>query len=62
MIWCYTIPKEEGTYLVETTTPMGKHNTMRAKLSFNKGKPSWSFNNQVFWRYLDESIPSDKEE
>jgi len=50
MRWIYELPPKPGTYLVETTTPMGKHNTMRAHYN---GK-NWSFNNQVFWRYLQE--------
>ena len=50
MKWIYKEPKTPGTYLVETKTPMGRQIAMRAYFS---GK-SWTFNNQVFWRYLDE--------
>lgn len=50
MEWIYTMPEKEGYYVVQTTTKFGRHNTLN---SYYNGK-TWSFTNQIFYRYLKE--------
>jgi len=52
MKWRTDNPPVTGKYIVETKTPMG--NIHRLEASWN-GK-TWSFNNQLFQRWLDEAV------
>ena len=54
MVWSSEVPKEPGTYIIQTKTNiLGKIRTMDATLSFNdKGDAHWSFTNQQFYRAL----------
>lgn len=48
MVWCNELPKEEGTYIVETVSMMGN---LRRIEAFWNGK-RWNFSNQLFKKYL----------
>jgi len=54
MIWSEKIPEKPGKYIVQTkSNVLGTIRTIDARLSFDeKKKPSWSFNNQKFYRFL----------
>ncbi len=52
MKWRTDNPPVTGKYIVETKTTMG--HTHRLEASWN-GK-TWSFNNQLFQRWLDEAV------
>ena len=53
MVWSKEIPDKPGKYIVQTKSNiLGIIRTMDAILSFNKGRASWSFNNQSFYQYL----------
>ena len=55
MKWSKEIPKESGKYIVQTKSNVLKIiRTLDATLTFNKNKPNWSFNNQIFYKYLKE--------
>ena len=56
MEWVYTLPEKSGKYVVQTkSVPLEIVRTVDSVLTFDKKKkPSWSFNNQVFYRYLKE--------
>ena len=55
MTWETAVPSKAGEYIVQTKSTIFKTiKTLDAKLSFNKKKPMWSFNNQTFYRYLKQ--------
>jgi len=55
MVWSKEIPDKPGKYIVQTKSNiLGIIRTMDAILSFNKGRASWSFNNQSFYQYLKQ--------
>ena len=56
MIWTEELPTKSGKYIVQTKSLILKTiNTIDAILSIDKkGKPNWSFNNQTFYRYLNQ--------
>lgn len=51
MTWEYKNPDKPGKYVVQTKTKMGYTNTMSANWTGQK----WSFQNQIFYRYLKEN-------
>jgi hypothetical protein len=58
MKWRNDNPPVTGKYLVETKTAMGAIRRLEANFSLNDKDPkksSWSFNNQLFQRWLDET-------
>mgnify|MGYP003634606122 CR=1 FL=1 len=53
MDWIYTNPKESGKYIVQTkSTILGTIHALSS--NFNADKETWSFKNQIFYRYLKE--------
>lgn len=60
MHWSAGIPDKPGKYIVQTKSNiLGRIRTMDATLSFNdKGKPSWSFTNQTFYKVLIKHFPT----
>lgn len=56
MYWSKEIPVKAGKYVVQTKSRVfGTIRTMDARLTFNKKKPVWSFNNQDYYQYLKEN-------
>ena len=53
MEWTTEKPKSSGKYVVRTTTKMGNHRKLESTYNADTGK--WSFNNQLFHKYLNES-------
>ena len=53
-MWIQEIPKIPGKYIVQTKSNiLQTTKTIDAILSFDtKGKPHWSFSNQIFYQYL----------
>lgn len=55
MTWKEELPTKAGKYVVQTKTKiLGTINTLDATFNPNS-KNKWSFNNQNFYRYLDET-------
>ena len=58
MNWKTSNPPVSGKYLVETKTTMGRIQRLEAHYTVNEKDPSkgsWSFTNQLFQRWLDET-------
>ena len=52
MYWTFELPKESGSYVVTTITPLKRENVMKSR--FNAETQKWGFNNQIFVKYLVE--------
>ena len=58
MKWNYSNPTKQGKYIVETKTTMGRIHRLEATYTPDEKNPtkgSWSFTNQTFVRWLDET-------